>query len=70
MGKKSQKKNQIKKDNANKTNNKTKRIVHKPQSIAEFNANIKTQAHEIKNKMKRMEVHAKRKVIKNQLKLK
>jgi len=34
MGKKSQKKNQIKKHNANKSENKTKRIAFKPQTVA------------------------------------
>ena len=54
MGKKSQKKHNIKKANSNKADNKTKRIIYKPQTVAEFNQNIKVQAHDIKNKMKRV----------------
>lgn len=34
MGKKSQKKNNMKKENLKKGENKTKRIIYKPQSIA------------------------------------
>lgn len=70
MGKKSQKKNQMKKNNANKSEHKTKRITYKPQTVAEFNQNIKVQAHDIKNKIKRVEVNAKRRLVKNQLKMK
>lgn len=34
MGKKSQKKNQMKKDNSTKNASRTKRVIHKPQTIA------------------------------------
>ena len=70
MGKKSQKKNKMKKDNANKGTGKIKKFVAKPQSVEELSTIFKVQAHDIKNKMKRVEVHAKRKLIRNQLKLK
>ena len=69
MAKKNQKKNKMKKDNANK-GGKQKKAINKPQSVAEFNNTFKVQPHEIKNKMKRVEVHAKRKLMRNQLKLK
>lgn len=54
MGKKSQKKHNMRKANSNKAENKTRRIIYKPQSIAEFNQSIKVEAHDIKNKMKRV----------------
>lgn len=69
MVKKSQKKNKMKKDNAKKGGKQNKNVI-KPQSVAEFNNTFKVQTHEIKNKMKRIEVHAKRKLMRNQLKLK
>ena len=53
MAKKSQKKNRMKKDNANK-GGKQKKNIMKPESVAEFNNTFKVQTHEIKNKMKRV----------------
>lgn len=70
MGKKSEKKNQRKREASNKNSNKTKRFIQKPQTVSQFKDSIKVQAHDIKNKQKRVEVHAQRKIIQNQLKMK
>ena len=37
MAKKNQQKHQMKKENSNKASNKTKRIIYKPQTVAELN---------------------------------
>ena len=49
---------------------KNKNLKPRPKSIQEFHLTYKKQPNEIKNKQKRVEVHYKRNVIKNQLKMK
>ena len=70
MGKKNQiKKKKVKKDPKN-SNNSKKKVITKPQSMEEFKSSFKTEARDIKNKMKRNQVHFHRKGIQNMIKMK
>lgn len=49
---------------------KTKTVKPRPKSMQEFATTFKKQPNEIKNKQKRVEVHYKRNVMKNQIQMK